>query len=140
MPNVSNQIFENFVEYWNLTKTLSGNQRNIIFSSLSHKERKHLEKSYQAGGWHDLVMRNQLDELVDALEEEDGYNLIDIHTKVLKGKSVYVPKAFWSKVLTKLQKQRLIDVDYILGGMAGVICKKNPDVLLLVREDQAAQD
>jgi|TARA_Y100000310_G_scaffold345571_2_gene466751 hypothetical protein len=131
--NVKQPIFANFLEYWYFAKTLSDSQREIIFASLPYDQRSKLERSYERGGWHDVVVRNELNAYVDFMEEEIGYNLLDIRCKIMKGKSVYMPKDCWEQVLHDLDEYKSSDTEFILGGIHHEVCDVNPNVVLLTK-------
>lgn len=133
MP-VKAPIFESFVDYWYFTKSLSDHQREIIFTSLPFDQRMQIEKSYEKGGWHDVLMRNELNNYVDKIREEYEYDLLDIRCRVMLGKSVYVPRRFWDKIIRELDEYKSNDTGFILNGIQGVVCKKNKQVMLLVRQ------
>jgi len=126
--------FETFSEYWHFARCLSQTQRDAIYDSLSNSERLHIEKSFKRGGWMDLMMRNKLDVFIDDVKHKWGYDLLEIRSKVLSGKSVYLPTILWDYVLEKVY-----DIDYgeehsqfILGGIRSVICDSNDQVVLLL--------
>ncbi len=87
-------VFDNFSEYWYYARSLSENQRKIIFRSLSIEQRNFLDSSYRKDGWNDVFYRNEVNERLDELKESYGYDVVDIRSRVLKGKSVYLPSKF----------------------------------------------
>ena len=132
MPGVKTEIFENFLDYWYYAKTLSENQREVIYTSLSPEQKKKLEKSYDNGGWHDVIARNKLNDLVDKIKKEDNYDLLAIRSKVISGRSVYLPRKFWRKVMSSLSEYKEEDTYFITGGMKAIIQDANKEVILLV--------
>ena len=132
MPT-TNPVFENFLEYWYYAKTLSEAQRNIIYTSLPFDQR---EKSYDKGGWHDVIMRNKLNDFVDKIKKKHGHDLLNIRVKVMSGKSVYVPRRFWRYVIKEMGEYRDIDTNFIIGGIKAIVPKANSDAALLVRDGE----
>jgi hypothetical protein len=124
-------IFNNFLEYWYFARFFSDHQKEIIFNSLSFKEQDALIKSCNKGGWDDVLNRNILDEILDDIKKETGYNLIDIRYKVLHNKSVYIPTEFWLHVLSQFKDYDKKQINYILGGIKAVKCDQNSDITLL---------
>jgi len=93
-------VFKNFEEYWSYAKLLTTNQRNIILSSLTLKQRSNLEHSYHKGGWEDLVVRNEIDKLIDSVEKDAGINLIYNHCRIMDGNSIPIKKDTWIYICT----------------------------------------
>lgn len=136
---IKQATFENFLEYWYFAKTLSNNQRETLFASLPIDQQAKIERSYDRGGWHDVVIRNELNKYIDQIKKEDGYDLLEIRCKVLSGKSVYVPRDFWQKVIKHLDEYSMNDTDFVLSNMKAMICKRNSKVVLLLRENDMAE-
>tara|TARA_Y100000034_G_scaffold93045_1_gene112552 strand:+ start:1483 stop:1905 length:423 start_codon:yes stop_codon:yes gene_type:complete len=134
MATTDSPIFESFIDYWYFAKSLSDHQRELIFTSLPHEQRIKIEKSYEKGGWHDVLMRDELNKYIDEIKEKDNYDLLDIRCRVLKGKSVYLPRKFWEKIIGHLDSYKTDDTDFVLGGIKAFLCKKNRRVVLLLRD------
>ena len=130
---IKNSIFKDFHEYWYYARYLSEQQRKIIHDSLPITQQKYLKKSYSKGSWSDVFYRNELDGIVDELKEKYGYDLIELRSKVLKGKSVYLPTKFWEIVEEQIGKYKLKDVKHITYGIEVIVCEENPNVTLLAR-------
>jgi len=130
---IKNSIFKDFHEYWYYARYLSEQQRKIVYDSLPAIQQKYLTKSYNKGSWSDVFYRNKLDGIVDELKERYGYDLIELKSKALKGKSVYLPTKFWEIVEEQLSKYKLRDIKHITHGIEAIICEENPNVTLLVR-------
>jgi hypothetical protein len=129
---VKKPIFDNFSEYWYYARSLSENQRKIIFRSLSREQKASLDSSYRKDGWNDVFYRNEINERLDELKEAYGYDVIDIRIKVLKGKSVYVPSSFWQIVEEQMSQYRPEVTQFAVCGLGRVVCKVNPEVCLIV--------
>ncbi len=125
-------IFANFQEYWKLTKSLNQNQRDIIFSNLSSKQRKVIKQSFKNGGWQDLIMRNQIDQISDMIKQNYNIDLIYIKTKVSNGQSYYINKNTWNMISNIFKNYQKKHVQYIIGSIqAQAIDQKT--VLLTIR-------
>jgi len=125
-------IFKDFSEYWYYARTFSDRQKEIIFNSLSTQEQESILNSSKKGKWGDVLNRNILNNMIDKIKEEYGFDLIDIHYKVSHNKSVYVPTVFWEVILEKFGEYETSHVEFILGGIEAVVCKENKQVTLLV--------
>ena len=124
-------VFNNFEEYWYYAKILSTEQRDIILSSLTTNQRKKLMLSYREGGWEDLVVRNELDRIIDQIKNEVGVDLMGNKCKIVAGKSVCVRKSQWNYVQDIFKKYKKQHTDYILGGIKSE--KLDDKMLLLVK-------
>ena len=128
---VKNNIFNSFQEFWNLTKNLENYQRDIIFNSLSHEQKLSIRKSYQRGGWEDLLIRNALYKAVEEIKENKdlGYDLISIRVNAIQGKCFYIKKEHWTKIFEKITNvaRKKKHLDYVFGGLkieedVGCVC------------------
>ena len=128
-------IFDNFSEYWYYARSLSENQRKIIFRSLPSEQKASLDSSYRKDGWNDVFYRNDINERIDDIKDAYGLDIIDIRNKVLKGKSVYVPSKFWKVVEEQMSEFRPEVAQFVISGIEGVICQANPEVCLIKRVD-----
>lgn len=131
---VKKPVFDNFSEYWYYARSLSENQRKIIFKNLSSEQKSLLDNSYRKDGWNDVFYRNEVDERLDDIKEAYGYDILDIRSKVLKGKSVYVPTKFWQIVEEQMSQYRPEVVKFVMAGIRAFPCDKNKDVCLIVHE------
>ncbi len=125
-------VFKDFLEYWYYARVFSDRQKEIIFTSLSEDEQEFLIHSCSKERYIDVLNRNILDQTVDEIKEEYGYDLIDIRYKVMNNQSVYLPTSFWEYVLGRFEQYEDEHVDFILGGIEAVACKQNKQVTLLV--------
>lgn len=128
---VKKPIFDNFSEYWYYARSLSENQRKIIFRSLPTEQKASLDSSYRKDGWNDVFYRNEINERLDELKEAYGYDVLEIRSKVLKGKSVYLPSKFWQIVEEQMSQYRPEVVKFVMSGIEGVVCKANSEVCLI---------
>jgi len=135
MPNkqISKKIvFKNFNEYWHFARHLSQKQRELVFKSLPKDQQRFINKSLTEGKWEDVFFRNAINDLLDDLKKDSGFNLLEIKCKVLKGRSVYLPKKFWDIATEQLGKFKPNHTQFILGGIKAIECKQNKEVVLIV--------
>jgi len=92
------RIFENYQEFFSLTKPLSDFQRETLLQSLSPAERRRLLRAFKIEGWNDLHVRNKIDRLLDQVKEDFDEDLVFIRIQVLSGTIKKVRKAFWNYV------------------------------------------
>jgi hypothetical protein len=131
---IRRSIFSGFSEWWYYARVLTEHQRSVLFDHLDKKEKEFLQESYSKDGWEDVFCRNEIESLLDNLKEKYQYDIMDIRSKVLKGKSVYVPTKFWEVLQEGLNQYKPDSVRYITVGMKAIHCKVNKDVVLLVSE------
>ena len=127
-------VFSSFLEYWHYARYLSREQRKIIFKSLPSDQKEFLDNSYLKEGWADVFRRNEINDDIDDLKEDFGYDLVDIRVKALKGKSVYVPTKFWKIAEEQMNKYKPDLVEFVMEGIAAFPCDDNEDVSLIVRD------
>ena len=127
-------IFSSFGEYWYYTKYLSRKQRKIIFKSLPSEQKTSLDNSYVKDCWGDLFYHNEIDEKINELEQEYGYNLYSIRAKAYKGKSVYVPTKFWEVAIEQMGQYKPEINKSAIGGLMAIECKENSEVCLIIHE------
>ena len=125
-------IFKDFSEYWYYARIFSDRQKEIIFTSLSGAEQRAILHSSEKGRWGDVLNRNILDQMIDEIKTEYGFDLIDIRYKVVNNQSIYLPTSFWSFVLERFGEYDDKHTDFILGGINAIVCKENKRVTLLV--------
>jgi len=125
-------VFTSFTEYWYYARYLSREQRKIIFKSLPTGQKEFLDRSYLKEEWCDLFYRNEVNEKLDELKESYGYDLLDIRTRAMKNKSVYVPSKFWQIVDEQVRQYKPEVVQFAVGGLEAMPCEKNKQVCLIV--------
>jgi hypothetical protein len=69
---------------------------------------------------------------LDNLKEKYKYDIIDIRSRVLRGKSVYLPTKFWEVLQEGLNQYKQDSVRKFTVGIKAIRCKVNKDVVLLV--------
>jgi len=99
MVQKAKAVFHNFSEYWHYAQYCSEYQRSVLFSSMSKEDQKRVEKSYKRDKWGDVFNRNEINKLIDKFKEKYGIDLIDIRYKILKKKSIYLPKKTWDDIV-----------------------------------------
>ena len=125
-------IFKDFSEWWYYARILTEDQRSLLFDHLQEGEKKILENSYTKEGWEDVFCQNEIESLLDNLKEKYKYDIIDIRSKVLRGKSVYLPTKFWEVLQEGLNQYKQDSVRKFIVGIKAIRCKVNKDVVLLV--------
>lgn len=128
----NNQVFKNFVEYWHYTKNLSEDHRQIIYKSLPIEERNRITKSFERGKWQDVFSRNAINGILDDVKDKFGYDLLELRSQALRGKSVYIPRIIWDYTLFELKGFDEESTNLVVGGIHGVVCKENEDIVLLL--------
>ena len=128
-------IFKSFSEYWYYARSLSENQRRLIFKSLSNEQKDLLDDSYRKDGWSDTLFHNEISGKIDDIKALYGYDIFDVRCRVLKGKSVYLPSKFWKAIESQMRQYKPEAVRFVIGGIKGIICDINPEVCLIVKED-----
>jgi len=131
---VKKPVFDNFSEYWYYARFLSENQRKIVFRSLTSEQKSSLDNSYRKDGWNDVFYRNEIDEKLDELKESYGYDILEIRSRALKGKSIYVPTKFWKIVEEQMNQYRPEVIEFVMSGIKSFPCDKNKNVCLIVHE------
>lgn len=124
-------IFNSFSEYWYYARSLSREQRKIIFKNLTVEQKQSLDDSYLRDGWSDLFYRNEIDEKIDDLKNAYGYDVLEIRSKAIKNKSVYVPCKFWQIVEEQMNQYRPEIVGFAMAGLVSTSCEANPEVCLI---------
>jgi hypothetical protein len=133
-------VFSSFAEYWHYARYLSREQRKIIFKSLSIDQKEFLDDSYLKEGWSDLFYRNEIDDKIDKLKEDYGFDLMEIRIKALNGKSVYVSTEFWNVVEEQMNKYKPESVDFVMSGIKAIKCESNSKVCLIVNSESNELD
>jgi hypothetical protein len=111
-------IFFDFHDFWSCTKRLEAQQRNRIFSSLSSKEQKRIEESYQQGGWEDCFMRNRIDNILDGIKKDFSIDMLYIKTKaIIEKKCTYIKQSEWQWISDVLSRYPEKHTMYVLGGI-----------------------
>lgn len=132
--DMKKKFFKNFHEYWHYIRHLNDNQKQLIFDNLPEEERISIEKSLERGGWKDLIMRDLLNELIDSIYKKHKYNVIEIKCKALNNKSVYMPRKVWEEIVYEASKYKEEYANYLIGGIEGIVCEKNPNVVLVAKK------
>jgi len=127
-------VFSSFAEYWHYARYLSREQRKIIFKSLSTEQKEFLDNSYLKEGWSDLFYRNEVNDKIDELKEDYGFDLISIRIKAIQGKSVYVPTKFWKIAEEQMEQYKPEVTDFVMSGMKAIPCENNKEVCLIVHD------
>lgn len=115
--------FDGFQDYWQLTRNLEKFQRDILFDSLPKDQQKRLHKSYEDGGWEDLLMRNKLDATLAEIKKEVNQDLLAIRCRIFSGKCYYMKRSQWLYIQDRLAAvaSKECHKEYVLGGIQAEI-------------------
>lgn len=111
------KFFKDFAEYWHLVRPLSQAQREVLVQSLSIDERRSLHKSFQRGGWNDLMMRNNCDQVLNAVKRKLGVDFLEVRLKVCSGKPQLIQRGFWEYINKCFDGIEWEHIAYIFEGM-----------------------
>jgi hypothetical protein len=115
--SMSENVFKNFEEYWHFTKGLSKKQRKTILNALPETQRKKLKRSYERGGWEDLMTRDKLNKMIDELKQETNIDLISLRCKIFGGKSICLEKDIWFNLKDRFGEYDKKHTEFIFGGI-----------------------
>ena len=125
-------VFNSFTEYWYYVRYLSEEQKKIIFKNLSNQQKKFLNDSYIRERWSDLFYRNEINEKLDELKKDYGYDVLDMRLKAIKGKSVYIPIKFWIILNEQMKQYKPEVINFVMEGLEAIPEEKNEQMCLLV--------
>jgi hypothetical protein len=125
------EIFENFNDYYYYARDLTQSQKALILESLDKNLKNKILSAFNQEGWIDLISMESINKLIDFVEKEYKFNLFDIRYKVLKHKSVYIPKSLWEYITYELDGFKKEHKEMIIGGVYTHQCKTNKNVLFL---------
>jgi len=126
------QVFINFEEYWYYAKLLTIDQREVLLNSLNSSQRKQLMSSYRNGGWEDLVIRNEIDKIIDNIKKDINIDLIQNRCNIVKGRSISIKKSQWEYIQDIFKKYKECHTNYILAGIKAE--ELDDHMVLLVKE------
>ncbi len=126
-------LFKDFSEYWHYTRCLTQLQRDLVFASLSPRQQHILKTSYNQGSWEDVVIRDSIDKIIDQIRTEFGFDMIEVRSRVLRGKNVYLPRVVWEYLSEELAEYPTAHTLYVLGGISSISCKSNNEVVLVIK-------
>jgi hypothetical protein len=117
VSNNSKFVFQNYSEYFKLTRPLNLFQRKKIFGDLSPSERGFLEDDFDKNRWEELLIKNEVNRRADAIKKKYNKDLFLMKIKILSGKKIRVKKSFWSYVVGNFSDIPGEYTDQILGGI-----------------------
>ncbi|MAH42653.1 hypothetical protein CL614_02910 [archaeon] len=118
MNNSSKFVFQNYAEYFKLTRPLSLFQRKKIFGDLSPSERDFLEGDFDKNRWEDLLIKNEVNRRADSIKKKYNKDLFLMKIKILSGKKIRVKKSFWRHVVSSFSDIPGEYLYQLLGGVA----------------------
>lgn len=108
-----------FREYWEQFQYSTLQEREKYFNSLSPADQRHLIRSFFEEGWHEVFIRNIIDEHLDFIKDTYYIDLIDLRIKSLKGRVFLVDKKVWDHIEELIfPYDEYIDTDIFFGGLA----------------------
>lgn len=109
-----------FKEFWQKYHDKTLKERERYFTSLPDFDRKTLIKSFFSEGWHQLFIRNIIDDNLDFLKETYDIDLIDMRIKSLKqGRVFLIEKRTWEHALELLEPYGdYCDMSLFFGGLS----------------------
>ena len=125
-------IFNDFLDYWKYAQYLTEKQKTIVFSSLSSEQKEIINESFCIHGWIDVFRMNAMDKVIDELRTDHGFDILETKSKIMKGKSVYIPYKLWTKAIEMFKECQDGEIIPILGDIKPCVCKENPEVVLLL--------
>jgi hypothetical protein len=128
---MNNSYFENFAEFYSLTRILDGRQRADLLKSLPADERERLAKARKSEGWDDLFVQNEVDALIDSVNKDFGEDLILMRIKVMGGAAVPIRRAFWQYITDIFSDFPQIHTRLVFGGIRVVDKGDSPNVFLV---------
>jgi hypothetical protein len=114
---IKRRVFKDFAEYWHLVKPLSPTQREVLVQSLSMDERRSLHASFQRGGWNDLMMRNNCDQILNVVKKKLGVDFLEVRMKVVFGKPQLIQRGFWEYINRCFDNIPWEHISYIFDGI-----------------------
>lgn len=111
------RVFENYQEFFSLTRPLSDHQIDILLRTLIPSERRRLLRSRKSEGWDDLQIRNKINDIIDQIKEDFDEDLVLIRIKVLSGCVYKVRKAFWDYINDLLAEYPMTHKNFVLGDI-----------------------
>jgi hypothetical protein len=123
----------NFQEYWSKAKKLTAEERASFFSSFTKNQQTQIKQSFRQGGWKDIFLYNQIDELCDLIKLYYNIDLYDLRIKVvIKKQKIEVNKAVWDDIINQFSEyEDCFNLDIIFGGIYSKISEKDPSSYVL---------
>ena len=118
-----------FPEYWSVAKSLQPEARTCFFSSFSKQEQKQIKRSYQQGGWKDVFLRNQIDELCDLVKEIYDIDLFDLRIKITRKKvRILISRVLWDDIMDQFSEyDNCFNLYYVFGEISSKIYPLSPN-------------
>jgi hypothetical protein len=118
-----------FQDYWAAAKKLKEEDRKGFFTSFSSDEQQQIKRSYRLGGWKDVFLYNQIDDICDIIKSFYGLDLYDIRIKIkIHHEHILVDKKTWDDIQDQFSAyENCFDIDLIFGGVRSKIDTVYPD-------------
>jgi len=110
-------IFDSFQEFFALTRPMSKIQRDLLMKCLPSSERRRILREIASSGLDDLLIRNEIDSLLDSIKEEFNEDLVLLRIQVLSGQICKVRKIFWTYINDLFASYSIRHTWHILEGV-----------------------
>lgn len=123
----------NFQDYWAKAKKLTTEDRAIFFASFTKTQQAHIKLSFRRGGWKDVFLCNQIDEICDLVKLCYGIDLYDLRIKiVVKKQEIEINKIIWDDIIRQFSEyEDCFDLSIIFGRIHSRVSKKDPSSYVL---------
>lgn len=127
-----------FPEYWSKAKKLTQEERSKFFSSFSKEEQSQIKTSYINGGWKDLFLKNQIDEICNKIKHQYGVDLYDFKVRIIiKKEKVIINKLLWEKIIDCFSiYENCFNLNTIFGGILKKVHIQDKKMYELYRKEQ----
>jgi len=123
----------NFQHYWAKAKKLTTEERAVYFSSFTKNQQKYIKRSFQQGGWKDVFLCNQIDEMCDLVKEYYDIDLFDLRIRiVIKKEEIIILKKIWDYILGQFSKyENCFNLNTVFGGIHSKVLESDPSYYML---------
>ena len=125
-------MFQDVNEYFIYANLLSFSQQELIFRYLTPVFREKVINDMRSESRREFYQKVGLDVELKDIENEMGYNLMEIKNHVYNGKCKYIPKEDWDEINERLFKYSLKMKYFVIGGMKAE--KENDHMVCLIKK------
>ncbi len=111
--------YKTFEEFWAEYGTRSLRARERYFRSIPKDARQLLVTDFFSNGWHELFVRNIINQRLDFIKHTYDIDVIDLRIKALKlGKVFLIENSVWTIIEHLLcEFDSYYDIDLLFGGL-----------------------
>jgi|TARA_Y100000034_G_C6906979_1_gene421205 hypothetical protein len=124
-------IFNNYAEYFRLTRPLSIFQRKRLFNDLCPSERDFLENDFDKNGWEQLLIQNEINRRSDSIKKKYNKDLFLIRIKLSNNKKVKIKRSLWNHVVSTFADIPSGYLKPVLGGVVSRVDRDDPSFVIL---------